>query len=152
MINMKKAICICISALIIFLGMSTIQAAPVEEFNPSQQQEVAKSSKVSCGNVTGIPRKIPELTRDIVLILEIAVPVLLVAFGSFDLVKGVAAGKDDEIKKAQSIFIKRMITAGIAFFVIVGVKFLISVVDNASSSSNIANCIDCFIVDEKYCK
>lgn len=101
-------------------------------------------TKVSCGNVTGIPKKIPEIASYIMTIVQIAVPVILVIIGSIDLIKGITSQKDDEIKKNQKIFIKRLIVAVLIFFIIVIVKFIISLVAD-SSSGNISSCIDCFL-------
>ncbi len=99
---------------------------------------------VSCGNVTDIPRKIPELISMAITLIQIAVPVILVVMGSLDLFKGVTAQKEDEIKKGQQLFVKRLIVAAIIFFVVVIVKFVISIVAEASST-NIIECIDCFL-------
>lgn len=124
---MKKKILYIIILLILFTPIISVMAAP----------------KVSCGNVTRIPGKIPELTSMAITMIQIAVPVVLVVMGSLDLFKGVTAGKEDEIKKGQKLFIKRLIVAGIIFFVIVAAKFVISIVAE-SSSDDIIECIDCF--------
>ena len=105
------------------------------------------SSKVNCGNITDIPAKIPELTSLAITMVHIAVPVILVIMGSIDLFKGITAQKEDEIKKGQQIFVKRLILAALIFFVVVIVKLLISVVANFSNA-NISNCIDCFISND----
>ena len=99
---------------------------------------------VDCGNVTSIPKKIPELTSLAVTIIEIAIPVILVIMGSIDLFKGITSQKEDEMKKATQLFIKRLITAAIVFFVIAIVKFIVSLVAD-SSTNNINSCIDCFL-------
>lgn len=104
------------------------------------------SSKVSCGSISGIPKKIPELTNLAMLIIQIAVPVVLVIMGSIDLFKGITAGKEEELKKGQQIFIKRLIIAAIIFFVIVIVKFIVGLVaDDEKEEGNILNCVDCFL-------
>lgn len=102
------------------------------------------TTKVSCGNVTGIPAKIPEIVSDFVNILMVAVPVILIIMGSIDLVKGIMSQKDDEIKKGRQIFVKRLIAGAMVFFVVVVVKLIVSVVSN-NSNTNIVECIDCFI-------
>lgn len=107
--------------------------------------------KVSCGNVTDIPRKIPELTNYFVTIVQIVVPVILVIMGSIDLIKGLTSQKEDEIKKGQQTFIKRLIIGAIIFFVIVITKFLVSLIAEGSSN-NIASCIDCFFSNVNSCK
>ncbi|MBQ2946897.1 MAG: hypothetical protein IJE04_03505 [Bacilli bacterium] len=107
--------------------------------------------KVSCGSgegrVTGIPSKIPELTSLAITIIQIAVPIILVVLGSIDLFKGITAGKEDEIKKGQQIFIKRLVVGAIIFLVVIIVKFLISVIAD-TNKTNIGNCIDCFISND----
>lgn len=107
-----------------------------------------KSTKVSCGTgegmIIGIPRKIPELTSYAIRLIQVLVPVLLIVMGTIDLFKGITSGKDDEIKKGQQIFIKRLVIGIIIFFIIVIVKFLISIIAS-SNKTNIIECIDCFI-------
>ena len=68
---------------------------------------VSAATKVSCGQVTGIPEKIPELTATAVNIIQIAVPIILTLMGILDLFKGLTSQKDEEIKKGQKIIIKR---------------------------------------------
>ncbi len=109
-----------------------------------------KMDKVSCGNITGIPAKIPELVSFAITLIQIAVPVILVVMGSVDLFKGITAQKEDEIKKGQQMFVKRLLIAALIFFVIVITKFLISIIAD-NNSTNIIDCIDCF-VDDKNCK
>lgn len=109
-----------------------------------KQFEAQLSKKVSCGNLTDIPRKIPELTSYIVTLVQIAIPIALVIMGSIDLVKGIMAQKEDEIKKGYQMFIKRLVIGVLIFFVIIIVKFIISLVAD-SSTADIVDCIDCFI-------
>lgn len=108
-------------------------------------QNNSDSTKFSCGNITGIPKKIPELTSYFVTVVQVLVPIVLVIMGSIDLFKGIIAQKEDEIKKGQQTFIKRLIVAALIFFVVVVVKFIVSLVADSTSSDNISNCIDCFL-------
>ena len=109
------------------------------------------NNKVSCGSgegmITGIPGKIPELTSFAFTLVQVAVPVILVLLGSLDLFKGMTTQKEDEIKKGQQMFIKRLAIAAIIFFVVIIVKFLISIVSD-TNVSNIVSCIDCFISND----
>ena len=104
---------------------------------------ILATAKVNCGNVTNIPAKIPELTSYFITLVQIIVPVILVIMGSIDLFKGITAQKEEEIKKGQQLFIKRLIVAALIFFVVVIVKFVVSVIAD-TSSANIVECIDCF--------
>ena len=106
--------------------------------------DVSAASKVSCGNITEIPKKIPELTSYAMRVIQVAVPVIFVIVGSLDLFKGIVAQKEDEIKKGQQAFIKRLIIAVLIFFIIVIVKLIVSVVANGSDT-NFVECIDCFL-------
>lgn len=104
--------------------------------------------KVSCGNVNDIPEKLPELTSYIITVIQVAIPVILVILGSIDLFKGITAGKDDEIKKGQQMFIKRLVVAAIIFFIVIIVKFIISLIADADNTENMVDCIDCFIAGD----
>lgn len=83
---------------------------------------------------------IQNIVSTIILAIQIAVPVLLVIFGMIDLGKAVVASKEDEIKKGQQTFIKRLIAAAIVFLVIFVVKLLVNIV--ASSTENTGDEID----------
>ena len=102
------------------------------------------SKHASCGNINGIPKKVPKLTSFIITLLQVATAVILVIMGTIDLFKGLASSKDDEIKKGQQSFVKRLITAALVFLVILIVKLVIGAVAD-SSSSNIVSCMDCFL-------
>lgn len=103
------------------------------------------SNKVSCGNMGSFNRKLPEITSWIVTVAEILVPVILVIFGSIDFIKGIISQKEDEIKKGQQVFIKRLITAVIVFFIVVFTKLIISAVSGSGEKAGLIDCIDCFI-------
>lgn len=90
-----------------------------------------------------IDAKIPNTVHTIIVVIKIAIPVLLVIFGMLDLGKGIVAQKEDEIKKCQQMFIKRLITAAIIFFVVSIVQLLVSFV--SGDEPGIMNCASCFI-------
>ena len=91
-----------------------------------------------------IDPQIPHTVALVYTILKIAIPVLLVILGMIDLLKGVTAQKEDEIKKGQQTFIKRLIAAVIVFFVFTIVQIVVSFAAG-SDSSNIMDCAKCFI-------
>ncbi len=118
--------------------------------NDSSRESFERASgitRVNCGNLTDIPKKIPDLTSMIVRILWIIVPIILVIFGSIDLAKGVVAAKDDEIKKGQRMFIKRLVTGVIIFLIVAFTKFIVGLVAE-DNTRNVSSCIDCFINGE----
>ena len=80
---------------------------------------------VSCGGLSNpIPFKLVYVIHMIIMLIQFGVPLLLIIFGMLDLGKAVIASKEDEIKKGQQMFIKRLIAAVIVFFVIAVVKFV----------------------------
>ncbi|MBR6690843.1 MAG: hypothetical protein IKL65_05875 [Bacilli bacterium] len=145
----------CAPSLYLSLGTSQKELYEVKEgtVGAFELKSSNKSSinKVNCGNgegaVTNIPKQIPKLTSLIVNVIQIAVPIILVIMGSIDLFKGITAGKEDEMKKGQKIFVKRLVLGAIIFFVVIVVKFLISIVAD-TNVSNIVDCIDCFVSNE----
>lgn len=104
-----------------------------------------ESTKVSCGSIEKIPKKIPELTSWAVTFIQVLVPVILVIISMVDLVKAISSQKEDEIKKGQKVLIKRIVLAAVIFLFVALVKLVVSVVANASDTNNITSCISCFI-------
>lgn len=92
-----------------------------------------------------IDSRIPETTSTIITVIRIAVPVLLVIFGMLDLFKGLTAGKEDEIKKGQQTFIKRLIAGALIFFVVIIVQFIVSFAAGSNDGKTIMDCANCFI-------
>lgn len=86
---------------------------------------------------------LPYIVSTVVLLIKIAVPVLLIIFGMLDLGKAVVASKEDEIKKGQQLFIRRIISAVLVFFVIQIVQIIVRFV--SGNDATIANCFNCFI-------
>ena len=104
----------------------------------------SRGIEYSCGTLTGFDGIIPYITHLIVLIIKIGVPILLIIFGMLDLGKAVVAQKDDEIKKGQQTFFKRVIAAVLVFFVVTIVQLIIGFA-SGNDEGDVKNCIECFI-------
>lgn len=105
---------------------------------------VTMDGSYTCGDLgVVIPGTIPYLVSAIVTIIKVVVPILLIIFGMLDLGKAVIASKEDEIKKGQSIFIKRIVAAVIVFLVIQIVQVVIGFV--SSRDANVMKCFNCFV-------
>ena len=77
-----------------------------------------------------------ELTNfihNIIILIKIAVPIILILFGMIDMGKGVVAGKEDEIKKGQNTFIKRLIAGVVVFFMVSITQLVITIIDKESN-------------------
>ncbi len=112
------------------------------------------TTTVSCGNgmVKGLSISIPRVVNIAYTSLQIVVPVILVIMGMITLIKAITSSKEDEIKKAQISFFKKLIAGALVFFVFVIVKLLISVSADASKTANIMDCANCFLNGTKNCK
>lgn len=107
--------------------------------------KVEMATEYTCGGFDfAFSGTFPYIVSTIITIIKIAVPVLLIIFGMLDLGKAVIASKEDEIKKGQQTFIKRLIAAVIVFFVIQVVQIVIRFVAGNDDDS-IVNCFNCFI-------
>ena len=133
----KQLIFMCLLTLCLFTFVSPVSA---------DNSWLAGGVKVACGNINNIPSKVPEMTSLLVNVIQVIIPLALIIFGLIDLGKGVMAQKEDEIKKGQQTFIKRLVIGAILFFIFAITKLLISAVSSDSKeSNNIISCMDCFI-------
>ena len=109
---------------------------------------------VMCGDARDIPSEAPRIISFIIKFFKVAVPIVLVITSIITLLKALATSKEDEIKKAKSVLIRRIIAAVLAFFVVSIVQFVISLAasgserDNCGSErDNFSKCLDCFVND-----
>ena len=88
-----------------------------------------------------IEPEIATFIHNVITLIKIAVPIFLVIFGMLDFGKGVLASKEDEIKKGQHTFIKRLLAGAAVFFMITLSQFVIGIVDKKSDGEfwNCAN-------------
>lgn len=91
----------------------------------------------------GLPSKLAYALHLIILAIQIVVPFLLIIWGMLDLGKAVIAQKEDEIKKGQQLFVKRIIAAVLLFFVITISTLVVNLV--SEDSDTITGCINSII-------
>lgn len=77
------------------------------------------------------------------------VPILLIIFGSLDMAKCVIAGKEDEMKKFQNAFIKRLLYAAVVFLIPFIVTFVTGFLANngegtIENTNDWRQCLDAF--------
>ncbi len=134
----------------------TTPTEPEKEYeDPSVEHNVDRLNSdldtFSCGNnyVQGIPARFIRITKFLYNFIQVLVPVVIVILGILDLVKSIAGQKEDEIKKGQQTFIKRLIGAVVVFFVFAIIKFLVSIL--SSNSTEVISCMDCFLKGNDSC-
>lgn len=99
----------------------------------------------SCGGLNNLAIPVANLISTIINTIKILTPVVLIVFGLIDMTKSTIAQKEDEMKKAQKLFIKRIISAILVFFIIAIVQFSFSLLANAAGERSFLECVSCFI-------
>lgn len=94
----------------------------------------------SCGWLPEGPIK---FIAKIVEIIRNLTPVILIIMGSIDFAKAIMSQDNNQIKKAQSSFIKRIIAGVAVFFVIVIIQWVAKIINNADSSTGASNAFSC---------
>ena len=87
---------------------TTTQHYGIEGYNSA-------NNKLNCGQL--IDEKTKKLLNDILKYPRYAVPAIIIVLGSLDMFKAVIASKEDEMKKAQKTFIKRVIVGVLVFLI-----------------------------------
>lgn len=98
--------------------------------------------KIMCNDVA-IPYVAAQISSTVITIIQIATPVIIIVLGMIDLLKAVTAQKEDEIKKGQQTFVKRLIIGITVFLIFFLVKFIIGVV--APDEPGMWDCVNCFV-------
>ncbi len=76
------------------------------------------TEEMVCGEIFGDkndPNSVMGIINTILLYVRVIVPILIILLGSLDFAKAVVSGKEDEMKKAQITFVKRIV-AGVLVF------------------------------------
>ena len=71
------------------------------------------------------------IKNGIIPLIQIGIPIILIILGMLDLGKAVVASKEDEIKSAQKLLIKRAIYAVAIFFVVLIVNLVFGLLSSA---------------------
>ena len=108
---MKYKKCLLFLLVIMVIGVNRTYAMNINY----SQNSLINILEVGCNDL--FDQSLIDLLNDILKYPRIIVPILVIGLGLIDLGKAVMASKEDEMKKAQKTFIKRVII-GVAFFFI----------------------------------
>jgi hypothetical protein len=86
----------------------------------------------TCANNSDL-KNIIAFIKIIYTIFEIAIPILLILFGTIDLGKAVMAGEEKEIKAATEMLLKRAIAAIAVFLLVIVVRLVTGIVAGPNS-------------------
>lgn len=70
------------------------------------------------------------IIKAVLNIVQWAIPIIIIVLGTFDLMKAVIASKEDEIKAAQKLLIKRVVYAIVIFLIPTIVHFVFNIVSS----------------------
>ena len=85
---------------------------------------------VNCSDIAGVIG----LIHAVVGLIQFGIPFILIIYGLLDLGKAVMAGKEDEMKGAQKILIKRVMYAIATFVVVTLVVYIFGLIGQGSGS------------------
>ncbi len=133
---MKKLFKISFLTSILFLGINSVSAL--------------ERTCVKCGDGIEIPALLPAFVSKLILILQLAVPIILIVTGSIRYAKAVMSGDDKVIKETNASFIKSIIAAIIVFLSVAIVKFAFNILDQSDPNGKGAtnSCVTCFITGD----
>ena len=85
---------------------------------------------------SGIPLGVGNLIHMIIVIIQIAVPILLIIWGMIDFAKATVGGDEDKIKDGQKTFMKRFIAALIVFLIVTITQLVVTAVGSVGGEGN----------------
>lgn len=71
------------------------------------------------------------IKNGVIPLIQLGIPIILILLGMLDLGKAVVASKEDEIKNAQKLLVKRAIYAIAIFFVVLIVQVVFGLLSSA---------------------
>lgn len=86
-----------------------------------------------------VPNSIFNLVSTIINGIKIVVPVLLIIWGMLDFAKAIISKKEDDIKSHQKLFVSRLISAVLVFFIIWAVQLVFSLLSKVQENSGNTN-------------
>ena len=106
-------------------------------------EEMCDICNAAFATEAGIPSTLVNIVGLIYKAIQIGVPIILIIIGMFDMGKAITQQKEDEIKKAQSLLVKKAIAAGLVFLMFSLVQLVVSVVspDTTASGSESWACV-----------
>ena len=149
-----------------FISISGVRAVELDEINQSglsakEKQTQCESNAyswdqesnlcikpltyVKCGDAYDIPSEAPRIISLVIVVFKTGAPLILIIAGMITLIKAILANKDDEVRKAKSALVRKIIAAVLVFFVVSIVQLLISLVADEKEIGSFTSCLNCFM-------
>ncbi len=141
---MKKISFFLVVMLISFFGFSLVVEA--QSYKKYSNEYQVLEGEISEENFCSKSKSVIKYVGKIFFVAKIVVPLIIIVLGSIDLAKAVVAQKEDEIKNATQMFVKRLIFGVIIFFVpsIVSIIFNLLPTDTTGGVTE-TSCSECFL-------
>lgn len=91
----------------------------------TKKSKVAAGMEVDGKGDCGVSKRLIVWLSNILRWVKYILPVIVIIFGILDFIKAMGADKEDEMKKAQGKFIKRLIAAALVFLVPLILEFIL---------------------------
>ena len=106
-----------------------------EEIEKGEMFIDEESGEVTCADYEEIfgspddPESVRYLVNQVLQYVRIIVPILIILLGTLDLAKAVIAGREDNMRKAQADFVKRLLIGVAVFFIPLVVDIVMELAD-----------------------
>lgn len=108
----------------------------------------AESKKCIYCAGTYIPLGLAVLTRNVISLIQVLVPVILIITGMVSLLRAVIAGDEKKMDEVKPKLIRKFIAGVIIFLIFTIVKFGFSMLGNYRGSESVMKCASLFISEE----
>ena len=99
---------------------------------------IADINCATIGSILGL------LKHGVMPLIQIGIPIILIVFAVIDLGKAVISTNEDDMKKAQSILIKRFIYSALVFMVVWLVGAVMDIVSTGADDGSDLSGIQCW--------
>lgn len=110
------------------LNDTSIEQGVFEGFTVSFKD--TRGQIVNCSDIIGDNGDVVDLLHMIVNLVKIIVPIMVIGLGSLDFVSAIFASDENNMKKAQSKFMKRLLIAVVIFLVPSLLHFILEIANN----------------------
>ena len=101
---------------------------------------------VACGDATGIPKPVPQMTTIAYTLLLVGAPLALIIAAISSLTKAISSGNQENVLKAKDKLFKKFFITGFVFLVAGVVQFTLTRVTSTDSDKNtVSACLSCFL-------
>lgn len=147
-----KKICLLLCLMIVSVGTLALSPITVNAEDNHYATEEDFIGNATCGG-TGFEfhPSLPNFTSVLYDLLKIATPVIIIITGMLDMLKAVSAQKEDDIKKAQQKFVRRLLAGAVVFLVFVIVETVINTFVEKTDAQGAMQCVNCFLQGSEKC-